>query len=289
VVIESKASVYAQKFNKVFDYIDKHLGEELSVEQLSQVANFSKYHFHRQFSEYAGITVFRYIRLMRLKRASYRLVFSGHDRIIDIALEAGFENPESFSRAFKNTFGQTPSQFRTSPAWKPWNEQYRAPTRERTLSMEVKIVDFKMTQVAALEHRGAPALVNDSARIFIEWRKESRLSPVKISKTFGIAYDDPETSEPEKFRFDICGSVTATVPLNPQGVMNKLIPGGRCAMVRHLGSHDKIGESAYFPYREWLPESGEELRDFPPFFHYLNLMPETPEHHLVTDIYLPLK
>ncbi len=289
MVNESTAGAYAQRFNKVFDYIDTHLGGELSVDQLSRVANFSKYHFHRQFSEYAGITVFGYIRLMRLKRASYRLVFSGHTRIIDIALEAGFENPESFSRAFKNAFGQTPSQFRTSPAWKPWNEQYRTPARERTRSMEVKIVDFKKIAVAALEHRGAPELVNDSARIFIEWRKESRLSPVKTSKTFGIAYDDPDTTEPEKFRFDICGSVTAAVPVNPQGVVNKFIPGGRCAVVRHLGSHDKIGESAYYLYREWLPESGEELRDCPLFFHYLNLMPETPEHHLVTDIYLPLK
>lgn len=285
----STASAYAEKFNRVFDYIDKYLGEELSVERLSQVANFSKYHFHRQFSEYAGITVFRYIRLMRLKRASYRLVFSGHTRIIDIALEAGFENPESFSRAFKNAFGQTPSQFRTSPAWQPWHERYRVPTRERNPAMEVKIVDFEKTEVAALEHRGAPERVNDSARLFIEWRKASRLSPVKTSMTFGIAYDNPETTEPENFRFDICGAVTAPVPDNPQGVVNKLIPGGRCAVIRHYGSHDKMGESIYYLYRNWLPESGEDLRDFPLFFHYLNLMPETPEHELVTDIYLPLK
>jgi AraC-like DNA-binding protein len=55
------ARAYAEKFNSLFDYIDKHLDEDLSVERLSQVVNFSKYHFHRQFSEYAGINVFRYI------------------------------------------------------------------------------------------------------------------------------------------------------------------------------------------------------------------------------------
>jgi AraC family transcriptional regulator len=79
------------------------------------------------------------------------------------------------------------------------------------------------------------------------------------------------------------------VPVNPQGVMTKSIPAGRCARVRHYGSHTRIGESIYPLYRNWLPESGEELRDFPLFFHYLNLMPEIPEHELVTDIYLPLK
>ena len=285
----SAAGAYAEKFARVFDYIDEHLGEELSVEQLSRVASFSKFHFHRQFSEYAGITVFGYIRLMRLKRASYRLVFSEHVRIIDIALEAGFENPESFSRAFKNAFGQTPSQFRAKPAWQPWNERYRVPTPERNPAMKVTIVEFATTEVAALEHRGPTERVNDSARLFIEWRKASRLSPVKTSKTFGIAYDNPETAEPEKFRFDICGSVTEPVPDNPQGVVNKVIPAGRCAVIRHFGSHDKMGGTIYYLYRDWLPESGERLRDFPLFFHYLNLMPETPEHELVTDIYLPLK
>jgi AraC family transcriptional regulator len=155
--------------------------------------------------------------------------------------------------------------------------------------MKVKIVDFEQTKVAAIEHRGAPELVNDSAQIFIEWRKQSGLSPVKSSKTFGIAYDNPDTTEPAKFRFDICGQVEEDIPANPQGVVNGVIPSGRCAQLRHVGSHDRIKESIYYLYRDWLPGSGEELRDFPLFFQYLNLMPETPELELVTDIYLPLK
>lgn len=284
----SKASEYAAKFNKVFDYIDKHLDEELTLERLSQLACFSKYHFHRQFSAYTGIAVFKYVQLVRLKRASYRLVFNNAERITDIALDARFENPESFSRAFKNTFGQTPSEFRDNPAWQHWNEQYKFPIRERRNNMEVKIVNCEPIKVAMLKHCGAPALVNDSVKIFIDWRKTSGLSPVKSSKSFGIVYDNPDTTEPDQFKFGICGSVTEAIPDNPQGVQNRVIPGGRCAVVRHHGSHDRIGESIYPLYREWLPKSGENLRDFPLYFHYLNLIPETAEHELITDIYLPL-
>jgi len=285
----AKTRAYAERFNRVFDYIDKHLDEDLSVEHLSQVANFSKYHFHRQFGEYAGISVSRYIQLMRLRRASYRLVFSEQTRIIDIALEAGFENPESFSRAFKQQFGQSPSQFRRKPAWQSWHRQYRAPSRSGSQSMQVNIIEFKQTRIAALEHRGAPERVNDSVRIFIDWRRQSGLSPVASSQTYGLVYDNPDATPPQDFRFDICGSVDTAIPDNPQGVINKLIPAGRCAVVRHLGSHNRIGEAAYYLYRDWLPGSGEELRDFPLFFHYLNLIPETPEHELVTDVYLPLR
>lgn len=280
---------YRERFNRVFDFIDEHLGEDLSVAQLSRVAYFSKYHFLRQFSVYVGISLFAYIRLLRLKRASYRLAFNTHERVIDIALDAGFENPESFSRAFKNTFGQTPTQFRKQPEWEPWSEKYQLPARERRGSMEVSIVDFAETSVGLLEHRGSPALINESVARFIAWRKESGCSPVKTSRTFGIAYDDPKQTEAEKFRFDICGSVDNEVPENPQGVKNSMIPEGRCAVVRHLGSLDRIGESACYLYREWLPDSGEELRDLPMFFHYLTRVSETAEHEMMTDIYLPLK
>ena len=286
---ETTARSYRQRFTRVFDYIDANLEEALSVEQLSRIANFSKYHFLRQFSQYAGMSLFSYIRLLRLKQASYRLAINTHERVIDIALDAGFENPESFSRAFKNTFGQTPTQFRQHPEWQPWSEKYQFPARERSVNMEVNIVNFSETPVALLQHRAAPALLNESVMKFITWRKESGLSPVNTSKTFGIAYDDPAQTEPEAFRFDICGSVCGEIPVNPQGVENSIIPGGRCARLRHLGSHDRIDEGAYYLYREWLPESGEELRDFPLFFHYLNLIPETAEADLVTDIYLPLK
>jgi AraC family transcriptional regulator len=285
----SDLGAYAERFARVLDYIESHLGEELSVERLSREADLSKFHFHRQFSAYVGVSVSRYVQTLRLRRASRRLVFEPDSKIIDIALEAGFENPESFSRAFKREYGRTPSQFRNAPAWKPWRETCQFPMSVRRKNMDVKIVDFAETKVAALEHRGPPELVNDSAQTFIEWRKESKLSPKDRCRTFGVAYDNPDATEPQAFRFDLCGEVTAAVPANPQSVVNKIIPGGRCAVARHLGSHDRIGESAYRLYREWLPGSGEELRDFPLFFHYLNLVTETPEHELVTDLYLPLK
>ena len=155
--------------------------------------------------------------------------------------------------------------------------------------MTVAIVDFPETRVALLEHRGDPSLVMKTAMTFIDWRKTSGLSPINISRTFGIAYEDPEQTPPDIFRFDICGSVSEPIPENPQGVSNGVIPGGRCAVLRHYGSHDRLGESARYLYRDWLPDSGEELRDFPLFFDYLNLVYDTAEKDLVTDLYLPLR
>lgn len=288
---QSTARNYEERIRRVCDYIYQHLDDDLSVEQLSQVAHFSRYHFHRQFAEYVGITVARFIQLMRLKRASYRLAFDKDDRITDIALDAKFENPESFTRAFKNTFGQTPSQFRAEPEWPRWHSTYEFthPSEEESKPMDVSIVDFKETRVAVLQHRAAPDRIYQSVEKFIEWRKQSKLSPVATSQTFGTIYDNPEVVTGDEFRFDICGSVDQDVPENPQGVFTGNIAGGRCAVVRHHGAHANLGEKVKYLYRDWLPESGEELRDAPCFFHYVNLITEVEEHELITDIYLPLK
>lgn len=279
---------YAERFITIGDFIYNNLDEDLSLETLSDVANFSKYHFHRQFSVYMGISIYKFIQLLKLKRASYQLVFNKDIKIIDIAFDSGFENHESFSRAFKRSFNQTPSQFRKNPEWKPWHEKYNLIKYKGNNVMQVKIVDFKETRVAALEHRGDPKLLNDSVQKFIAWRKESNLSPIDTSHSYGLVYDDPNNTDPDKFRFDICGSVKNKIPDNAQQVINKTIPDGQCAVLRHCGSHDLMHSKIYDLYGKWLPEANEEPRDFPMFFHYINLFPEVDESELLTDIYLPL-
>ena len=285
----SREQRYARRFGQVLDFIDRHLDEDLSVERLGEVAHFSMFHFHRQFTNYVGITPARYVQLARLRRASYRLAFNPLEPITDIAFEAGFERLESFSRAFKSAFGQSPSVFRKAPDWAAWSAQFQLISPREIDVMQVRIITAEAATVAVLEHRGSPALLNDSVQKFIAWRKSTGLSPVTSSATYGVAFDDPNTTAPEKFRFDICGAVSESVPANDYGIVNKVIPGGRCAVVRHEGSPDHIGGSIYHLYRNWLPHSGEELRDYPVFFHYINLRPDTPEHKLLTDVHLPLK
>jgi AraC family transcriptional regulator len=280
---------YAIKINKVCDYIYRHLDQDLSIENLRHVADFSKYHFHRQFSDYTGISVFKFTQLLRLKRASYQLVFNKDEKVINIAMEAGFENPESFSRAFKKCFGQTPRQFRSQPEWEPWHEKYHFSQHKGNNDMQVNIVQFQATNIAVLEHRDAVQRLNQSIARVIQWRKQTKLSPITTSNTFGLAYDDPKAIAANDFRFDICGSVQTAIPENNFGIINKQIPGGRCAVIRHCGSHDLMDAKVHYLYAQWLPDSGEELRDFPCYFHYINLFPDVPEHALITDIYLPLK
>jgi AraC family transcriptional regulator len=210
----------------------------LSVDALCGIAAFSKYHFHRQFTGLFGIGVHRYVQLARLKRASYRLAFRDRHSILQIALDSGYEGPEAFCRAFKQRFGQTPSAFRQEPHWTPWHAACQTIRQTRMAHMsrnyqseQVRIIETHDTRVAVLEHRGDPALIGDSVRRFISWRKEAGLPP-HTSATFNILYDDPDGTPPAEFRLDIGAATEREVVPNDVGIVARVIPGGRCAVLR---------------------------------------------------------
>lgn len=153
--------------------------------------------------------------------------------------------------------------------------------------MNVRIVDFPETRVAVIEHRGAPDREHETARRLVDWRLAHRLSPER-HRAFGIHYTDPRTTPPADHRVDFAVEFDGEVAPNPQGIVSKVIPRGRCAVMRHLGSRRNVSAAAHL-YEVWFPQSGEALRDFPIFFHYVNVGPNVQEHDMVTDVYLPLK
>lgn len=153
--------------------------------------------------------------------------------------------------------------------------------------MEVKIINFPEIKVAVLEHHGSPETEHESVKKLIAWRIENKLSFDK-HQSYGVHYNDPSKTRSDLYKVDLCISVETDVPKNSYGVINKVIPSGRCAMVRHIGSRENI-TSAKFLYEQWLPNSGEKLRDFPIFFHYVNIGPDIKVEEMITDVYLPLQ
>ena len=152
--------------------------------------------------------------------------------------------------------------------------------------MGVTMMKFPETRVAVAEHRGPPELEYETSKRLIEWRIANRISPAN-HRMYGVHYTDPHSVAPAEHRVDFCVSYDQTVQPNPQGIINKIIPANRCAMVRHVGSR-RFNASALHLYCEWLPKSGERLGTDPIFFHYVNVGPNVQEYEMITDVYLPL-
>ena len=151
----------------------------------------------------------------------------------------------------------------------------------------VEIRNVPDTKVALLEHRGNPETVLRTLRSFIEWRKQAGLPPAR-SATFNIWYDDPDHTDPKHFRLGLCAATDLEIQPNPQGVVPSVIPGGRCAVLRSVGPDDAVKRDSLWLYSEWLPNSGEEPRDFPPYCQRISFGPEIPESEAITDIFIPL-
>lgn len=99
------------KIGEAIKYIDAHLNETLSVQLIAEQFAFSPYYFHRLFTSIVGKSMIAYVRDRRIAYACKMLNESGQ-KVLDIALDLGFDSAQSFSRAFKSITGMSPTEYR---------------------------------------------------------------------------------------------------------------------------------------------------------------------------------
>jgi len=103
-----------EAIQKTLSYIEEHIGEEIRVEELAEIAALSLFYYQRLFTRLVKRPVREYIKLRRVARACGALR-DKRNRIVDVAMEYGFGSHETFTRAFKDAYGITPAQYRDEP------------------------------------------------------------------------------------------------------------------------------------------------------------------------------
>ena len=286
---------YNARMQRVLDHIDRHLDGDLDLDTMSGVAAFSKFHFHRQFIATFGLSLHRYVQLARLKRASHRLAAKDARSVTEIAMEAGYDAPDAFARAFRRRFGQSPSSFRKSPDWVPWLQAFGPLNHARSKLMQitydhdqVTIREVPPTPVAILEHRGDRATLGATIDRFIAWRKAAGLSPA-TSPTFNIFRSERTPANPADYSMDLCVGTDQPIDANDKDMKAGIIPGGRCAVLRVIHDTHNLEPAALYLYREWLPASGEEARDFPLYCRRWLPTHDAAIQDAVVELHLPLK
>jgi len=102
---------YSYSIQKTISYIETNLNNKLSLDELADMAGYSKYHFLRIFKNETSSRPFEYIQNRRMARAAKQLLFT-QKNILDIALMYRFESQEAFTRAFKKTYHLSPGKYR---------------------------------------------------------------------------------------------------------------------------------------------------------------------------------
>lgn len=278
---------YARRMNRVLDYIDRHLDAQLDLAQLADVANFSRFHFHRIFAAWMGETLGDYARRRRLETAASRLARGG-EPVLEIALACGFGSGEAFARAFKQQFGCTPTAWRAGAPQRaaallatlhgnpdqahsnpgqarprPLGDHDGSLTLYGETEMDVQVTDLPAVRVAYQRHIGPYG-----PRIGIFWRQTvapwMQSHGLQSQLCYGVGHDDPSVTPSDKCRYDACVVVPdGFLPGGPASLAT--LPGGRYAVARFRGQPTTIGNAWTWLTREWLASSGLQCDDRPSF------------------------
>jgi AraC family transcriptional regulator len=290
---------YEERILRVLVHIQAHLDCALELEELATIANFSPFHFHRVFRGMVGEPVMEHIRRLRLERAAYHLKCSDRP-VTQIAFDAGFEAHEAFTRAFKTMFAVPPSEFReqhrpvpvpSSPSGVHFDPDGRLdgfhPVPYEGAKMDVRIEELKPLRVVFMRHVGPYNQVGATWGRLCQWAGMRGLFGAN-SQCFGVCYDDPEITPPDKIRYDAC--LTVNRPVQAEGDVGvQEIAGGRYAVVTHHGPYEKLAETYAAVMGQWLPAHSHELMSGPSLEFYRNDPNKTPPADLLTDVYVPLR
>lgn len=107
-----------KKVHAAIEYIEAHLMQKLTLDEIAGAVHYSKYHLHRMFSETVGFTIHEYLKRRQLTEAAKLLTFSDKS-ILEIAILSGYESQQAFSTIFKAMYKQSPNQFRENEVFYP--------------------------------------------------------------------------------------------------------------------------------------------------------------------------
>lgn len=114
----SSAAHTVRRLSSAFQYLERHLSEKMTLEMIAEAAFCSKFHFHRLFAKWMGMTIHDYLQRRRLTEAARALTFSKAS-ILHVALEAGYESQQAFTGVFKAMYKKPPGEFRESATFYP--------------------------------------------------------------------------------------------------------------------------------------------------------------------------
>lgn len=278
---------YQERIQRVLQHLQKHMDESLSLDGLARVACFSPFHFHRLFTAFVGETPGQHQRRLRIERAASRLRHSP-DPVTVIALEAGYETPSAFTRAFRQHFGRSPVGFRRMKKTGPPAAAPKAGPLPQEKAMEHRIEECPERKVVFVRRMGRYDKAAGEAWSAVCGFAFPRGLVGRQAEFIGVSYDDPDITAEDKLRYDAC--ITVEREVKPEGEVGvQTLAGGPYAVFTLKGPYDGLKALYRGIFGQWLPASGRRLRDAPCFEKYLNHPGQTPPKDLLTEVFIPIR
>lgn len=307
---KSLQSEYISRINKTFDYIESNIEKPMTLVELANVANFSRFHFNRIFQSIVGETPFQFILRVRLEKAATLLLTNKNETISEIAYRCGFSDISVFSRNFKSHFQISASNYRANNSNKSnlsQQDSNRSQSDERPvqyfcpvlktikwrtnmkLNKSVEVAELPKMTVAYIRHigpyKGNEELFGSIWNRLFSWAGPRGLLGGKDFKSLIIYHDDPNVTIEDKLRMSVCITVPAETKV--EGEVGKMeIEPAKYVIARFELSSQDFQQAWDWVYGQWFPSSGYQPDDKPCFEMY----PDEPKDgKFIVDICVPVK
>jgi AraC family transcriptional regulator len=251
---------------KALWFIESHLAEALSLDEIAGVAGISRFHMVRAFAAATGLPVMRYVRARRLTEAA-RALASGAPDILSLALEADYGSHEAFTRAFRDHFGVTPEAVRGSSRLD--NLRLQEPIQmDSTLTDNLQAPRFETSKPLLVAGLGERYNHENGAGIPGQWQRfhqsvahiPGRIGPV----AYGVCCNGDDAGN-----FDyIAGVEVSDFSDLPREFSSVRIPEQKYAVFTHRDHISTIRRTISTIWNHWLPASGLKAADAPNFERY---------------------
>ncbi len=247
---------HSERINSALAYIERHLGEQIDLDVLATQSALSRFHFDRVFRVLVGQPPMRYLHRRRLARSIEGLSGSSA-RVLDVALECGFNSHEAFSRAFRREFGVSPSLFRARTM--SLDPQPRVIVGEIDTKLsggrvvpDPRIVNLPELTIGAYRYHG-----RDDTMIGPLWdrfweRSVGHRAFRETSEYMGICFHDVKPDGASYFDYYAGAVLYGQIDL-PKDMTSTSLSSSVYLSFAHKGGPDAIAHTYHKIYACWLP------------------------------------
>lgn len=248
--------------SQAIEYIENHLKEDISISDVANAVGYSLYHFSRSFNATIHHTPYNYLMRRRLSESAQELSKSDR-KIIDIAIDYQFNNPETYSRAFKRLFGVQPRE------WKKLKFKDTQQLMPRLTTEHIKHLNKGgylkpvLEEKPAFQVAGVMGLIKEKRKgiselwaILTQELKGSKILP-QSEKYLGITYY-PKGCHRYGY-FYIAAVETILEKTDSPALVIKKLPAQKYARFTHKGADRDLKLTQDYIYHTWLPKSDQSL------------------------------
>ena len=296
---------HIKRIRKVLNFIEENLDNELSLEDLAEIGNYSPFHFHRIFRGIIGETLQEYINRNRMEKSAMLLSHHKNKSLEEVFSEVGFKSNSAFSKTFKKYFGVSPSVFRKNTPEKfskilPMNsnigqkevvfQQYLYNNINQMKNFmeanaKIKVKELSEMHLASVLSIGVQNIDNAYNKL-ISWGISKNIFPRENVKMISVYHDSFKVTAPNKVRIHAC--MLLDEPIKTDGeIFPETLPKGRHIVGSYfIGIHEF--EKAWQSLFLWMNENGYQYKRTFPFEIYHNNFKEHPEKKCRVDFCIPI-